>query len=102
MKDKTKLGKYEILEELGRGGFGVVYMAKDSVLQRSVAVKALHPALLVDPQFIERFKNEARIAALLDHPNLVPVYDFGQEDGQFYLVMAYMPGGSLSKRLKAS
>ena len=102
MTETRYLGKYEILKELGRGGFGVVYMAKDSVLQRSVAVKALHPALLVDPQFIERFKNEARIAALLDHPNLVPVYDFGQEDGQFYLVMAYMPGGSLSKRLKAS
>jgi|GEM_PF-4866343 len=91
-----QFGKYELIAEIGRGAFGIVYKAKDSVLGRYVAIKVLHPALLVDPGFIERFRHEARVAALLDHPNIVPVYDFGQEDGRYFLVMAYMPGGSLS------
>jgi serine/threonine protein kinase len=97
-----QFGKYEIIAEIGRGAFGVVYKAKDSVLGRYVAIKVLHPALLVDPGFIERFRHEARVAALLDHPNIVPVYDFGQEDGRYFLVMAYMPGGSLSTLIKNS
>jgi len=68
-----KLGKYIILEELGRGGFGIVYKAKDSVLGRLVALKVLHNQLTVDPGFIGRFEQEAKLAAQLDHPNLVPV-----------------------------
>lgn len=95
-----QFGKYELIAEIGRGAFGVVYKAKDSVLGRYVAIKVLHPALLVDPGFIERFRHEARVAALLDHPNIVPVYDFGQEDGRYFLVMAYMPGGSLNTLIK--
>ena len=94
------LGKYEILEELGRGGFGIVYKAKDTVLNRLVAVKVLHPNLVNDPTFLVRFKQEAQIAAQLDHPNLVPVYDFGQEEGRYYIAMGYMPGGSLKELLK--
>ena len=94
------LGKYEILEELGRGGFGIVYKAKDTVLNRLVAIKVLHPNLVNDPTFLVRFKQEAQIAAQLDHPNLVPVYDFGQEDGRYYIAMGYMPGGSLKELLK--
>jgi serine/threonine-protein kinase len=97
-----QFGKYELIAEIGRGAFGIVYKAKDSVLGRYVAIKVLHPALLVDPGFIERFRHEARVAALLDHPNIVPVYDFGQEDGRYFLVMAYMPGGSLSTLIKNS
>jgi len=93
-------GKYQILEELGRGGFGIVYHAFDTVLEREVAIKELYPNLVNDPAFVSRFKQEARITAKLDHPNLVPVYDFGQIDGKYYLAMGYMPGGSLKDLLK--
>jgi len=100
MTDKTKLGKYEILEELGRGGFGVVYKARDAVLDRVVAVKVLHPNLVNDPGFVSRFRNEARLAAQLDHSNIVSVYDFGEYQGLYYIAMAYMPGGSLKDMLQ--
>jgi len=93
------LGKYEILEELGRGGFGIVYKAKDTVLNRLVAIKVLRPNLVNDPTFLVRFKQEAQIAAQLDHPNLVPVYDFGQEEGRYYIAMGYMSGGSMKELL---
>ena len=92
-------GKYEILEELGRGGFGIVYRAFDTVLEVEQAIKELYPNLVNDPAFVNRFKQEARIAARLDHPNLVPVHDFGQIDGKYYLAMGYMPGGSLKDLL---
>ena len=95
-----KLGKYIILEELGRGGFGIVYKAKDSVLGRLVALKVLHNQLTVDPGFIGRFEQEAKLAAQLDHPNLVPVYDLGQIEGCFYIALGLMSGGSLKDRLK--
>ncbi len=95
-----KFGKYEILEELGRGGFGTVYKAEDQVLGRLVAIKVLHPALVVELNFIERFRQEARTAAMLDHSNLVPVYDFGETEGRYYIAMGYMPGGSLKDLLK--
>ena len=91
----TKFGRYELLEELGRGGFGTVYKAEDQVLDRIVALKVLHPALVIDPTFLDRFKQEARTAARLDHPNLVQVFDFGEVEGNFFITMAYMSGGSL-------
>ena len=94
-----KLGRYEIHEELGKGGFGIVYKAEDEVLGRVVALKVLHPTLLVDPGFIARFRNEARLAAQLDHPNLVPVYDFSEIDGRYIITMAHMAGGSLKDLL---
>jgi len=95
------LGKYEIQEVLGRGGFGTVYKGYDKVLDRTVAVKVLHPNLVNDPTFLARFQREAQIAAKLDHPNLVPVYDFGEAEGHYYIVMGYMPGGSLKDRLSS-
>lgn len=94
-----QLGKYEILGELGRGGFGVVYKAHDTILDVIRAVKVLHPALVADTSFLLRFKQEARLAAQLEHPNLVPVVDFGEADGRFYLAMKYMPLGSLKDLL---
>ena len=97
-----KLGRYEILEELGRGGMGIVYRARDSVLGRFVALKVLHSQLTVDPGFIGRFEQEARLAAQLEHPNLVPVYDLGQEDGRFFIAMGLMTDGSLKDKLKAN
>jgi serine/threonine protein kinase len=90
-----EIGKYEILEQVGRGGFGTVYKAKDLSLQRLVAIKVLHANLVNEADFLNRFKQEAQIAAQLEHPNLVSVYDFGENEGRYYLVMAYMVGGSL-------
>ncbi len=95
-----ELGKFEILEELGRGGFGIVYKARDKALKRLVAIKVLHPNLVNDPTFVARFRQEAQIAAQLDHPNLVPVYEFGESEGRYYIVMGYMPGGSLKELIK--
>ena len=100
MTNKRFLGKYEALKELGRGGFGVVYEAKDHVLSRNVALKVLHGQLTVDPLFLARFEQEAKLAARLEHPNLVPVYDFGQDKGYNYIVMGLMKGGSLKDRLQ--
>jgi serine/threonine protein kinase/ABC-type amino acid transport substrate-binding protein len=98
MANKT-LGKYELLEELGRGGFGTVYRARDTSLEVERAVKVLHSALVADREFIERFTREARFAARLKHPHIVPVYDLGEVEGRFYLAMEIMPGGSLKDLL---
>lgn len=94
------LGKYTLFESLGRGGFGAVYRAQEEVLKVIRAVKVLHPALVADSQFIDRFRNEAQTAAQLEHPNIVPVYELGEDNGRFYLAMKYMPGGSLKEYLE--
>lgn len=93
----TKLGKYEILAELGRGGFGVVYQARDTFLERTVAIKVLKPDLLMDPTFVERFQREAKAAARLVHPNIVFIYEMTEEQGQQFLVMQYLQGLALDK-----
>ncbi len=98
----TTIGKYEILEELGRGGFAVVYRARDTALDRVVALKVLHAHWATEPQFATRFRQEARAAAGLRHPNIVPVYDTGEADGQLYIAMAYLPGRTLHDRLEAN
>lgn len=95
----NKLGKYALHEQLGRGGFGTVYRAHDLSLDVERAVKVLHPVLSAAPEFIQRFRREARIAARLDHPYIVPVYEFGEDQGYYYLVMKYLPGGSLKDLL---
>jgi serine/threonine-protein kinase len=95
-----KIGRYEIKAELGRGGMATVYRANDPRFEREVAVKVLPREMLHDPQFRTRFEREAKTIALLEHPAIVPVYDFGEEDGQPYFVMRFMTGGSLSDRLK--
>ena len=100
MEEEAYLGKYILKEQLGRGGFGTIYRALDPVLQIERAVKVLHPAFNSDPAFIERFRQEARIAARIDHPNIVPVVELGQSDGAFFLVMHLMPGGSLQDLLE--
>ena len=96
----TKLGKYELLEELGRGSFGIVYRATDTVLGRDVALKILHPQLTVDADFIERFRSEARKIAAFDHPNIATVYELGEESGRIFIAMRYLPGGSLRDKLQ--
>jgi serine/threonine protein kinase len=88
-------GRYEIREEIGRGGMAHVYLAYDPTFRRPVAIKVLPPHYLENPLLRARFEREARLIATIEHPAIVPVYDFGEQDGQLYLVMRYMPGGSL-------
>jgi serine/threonine protein kinase len=94
-----KIGRYEVKSELGRGGMAAVYLAFDPRFKREVAVKVLPPQLLADPIYRARFEREAQTIAALEHPAIVPVYDFGEEEGQLYLVMRFMPGGSLADKL---
>jgi len=95
----TTLGRYELHEELGRGGFGTVYRAVDTTLGREVALKVLHPQLTVDPDFLEKFRNEARTVAGLKSPNIVTIYELGEIDGRVFIAMDYMVGGSLKDKL---
>ena len=95
----TQIAGYRLEEEIGRGGMGVVYRAHDVALERSVALKLLAPALAEDPEFRERFLVESRLAASLDHPNVVPVYDAGEVEGQLYLAMRYVEGSDLKRLL---
>src|SRR5512137_2619370 len=93
------LGKYKIIEEIGRGGMGAVYKAYDPFLDRTVAIKLLAPHLVWEPGFVERFMREARAAGRLQHPNIIPVYDVGQEGSNYYFVMACLPGPSLKQMI---
>ena len=95
-----KFGRYEIKAEIGRGGMATVYHAYDPRFEREVALKVLPREMLHDPQFRTRFEREAKTIAMLEHPAIVPVYDFGEEDGQPYFVMRYMTGGSLTERMR--
>ena len=97
----SKIGRYEIFGQLGRGGMAVVYRGHDAGFARDVAVKVLPRELLYEADFRARFEREARMIAALEHPAIVPVYDHGEEDGQPYIVMRLMSGGSLSDRLRS-
>lgn len=101
MTSSAKLiGKYEILDELGRGGFAVVYRARDVKLDRLVALKVLRSALSDDPDFVARFEQEARAVARLKHPHIVTVYDAVQIDGQLIIAMQYVAGHTLQEELR--
>jgi serine/threonine-protein kinase len=100
MPEPTRIDKYEIIDEIGRGGFATVYQARDTVLDRIVALKVLHPYWTADAGFSERFRREARAAARLRHPNIVTVYETGEIDGQLYIAMEYLPGGTLRELLE--
>jgi tRNA A-37 threonylcarbamoyl transferase component Bud32 len=93
------LGKYIILEEIGRGGMATVYKARDVELDRIVAIKVLSPYLVGEPRLVQRFMGEARLAANLDHPNIVTIYDIGGEGGYYYFVMKYLEGRPLKEIL---
>src|SRR5882672_1315226 len=94
-------GGYEILEELGRGGMAIVYRARERQLDREVAIKVLPFSLAFDAEFVERFQREARTAAQLEHPNIIPIYRVGRSGRVIYFVMKYLRGGSLSTVLGA-
>lgn len=94
-----KIGRYEIQKELGRGGMAIVYLARDPYMARKVAVKVLPRQFTFDPQFTVRFRREAEVIAALEHAYIVPVYDFGEDDGQPYIVMRYMMYGSIDSYL---
>jgi serine/threonine-protein kinase len=94
----TNIGRYEVKSEIAKGGMATVYHAYDPRFERDVAIKILPEAFLHDPQFRVRFDREAKMIALLEHPAIVPVYDFGEEAGQPYIVMRYMSGGSMNER----
>jgi eukaryotic-like serine/threonine-protein kinase len=93
--------RYELGEEIGRGGMADVYLAHDRLLDRQVAVKVLSPEFASDRTNFERFRREARAAAGLNHPNIVAVYDWGEEDDTSYIVMEYVPGQTLRDLIQA-
>jgi tetratricopeptide (TPR) repeat protein len=96
------VGPYQIIEQLGSGGMATVFKAYHASLDRFVAIKVLHPAFKQDPNFLSRFQREARIVAKLQHPAIVPVYDFNEHNGQPYLVMRFIEGETLKARLSKS
>lgn len=98
----THVGPYEILSHLGAGGQGEVYKARDTRLNRFVAIKALPDSLRQHPELRARFEREAQTLASLSHPHICPVFDVGQQDGIDYLVMEYIEGETLADRLKKS
>ncbi len=92
--------RYQLQDTLGTGGMAVVYKARDLMLERNVAVKVLREDFSKDPAFRERFRQEARAAANLSHPNIVTVHDFGLDQGHLFIVMEYMPGTDLKSLTK--
>ena len=97
----TRLGPYEILAPLGAGGMGEVYRARDSKLKRDVAIKVLPQSLAADPDALARFEREAKAVAALSHPNILSIFDFGNEDGIAYAVMELLEGETLRGKLDA-
>ncbi|MCH9805923.1 Stk1 family PASTA domain-containing Ser/Thr kinase [bacterium] len=93
-------GRYELHRRLARGGMADVFLARDQLLGRPVAVKVLFPEYATDPTFVERFRREAQAAANLNHPNIVSIYDWGEELGTYYIVMEYVEGQSLAQILR--
>ena len=93
------VGPYRIIEQLGQGGMATVYKAYHAALDRYVALKVLHPAFNEDKSFIMRFQREARVVAKLEHPHIVPVYDYAEHEMRPYLVMKFIEGDTLKARL---
>ena len=96
------VGPYRIVEQLGQGGMATVFRAYHAALDRYVAIKVLHPAFTTDSNFLARFQREARVVARLEHPHIVPVYDYAEHAGAPYLVMKFVPGETLKARLARS
>jgi len=93
------VGPYRLLEQLGQGGMATVFKAYHPVLDRYVAIKALHPAFSLEHNFLTRFQREAQVVARLEHPNIVPIFDYAEHEGRPYLVMKFIEGETLKARL---
>jgi len=100
LEGRETIGRYEIVREIAQGGMAVVYLARDSYMDREVAIKVLPRHFLHDPNFSARFTREARIVAALEHPAIVPIYDFGYHEEQPFMVSRYMNGGSMLTHIK--
>src|SRR5438270_4074337 len=100
-QERVYNGRYELVRHVARGGMAEVYLAHDLLLDRPVALKVLFPELSVDRSFVERFRREAQAAANLSHPNIVSVYDWGEEEGTYFIVMEYIDGRPLSTILRS-
>ena len=103
MKDELigkTLGQFEIIEEVGRGGMASVYRARQASINRIVAIKVLPRSLLHDPNFYERFTREVDLVAHLEHPHILPIYDYGEVDGTPYIAMRYLAGGSMAQWIR--
>ena len=91
--------RYEMQQRIGRGGMADVYLARDILLDRLVAIKVLFPEFATDPAFVERFRREAQSAGNLNHPNIVSVYDWGRSNNTYFMAMEYVPGRTLAEAL---
>ena len=99
LQSGVRLGPYEILGPLGTGGMGEVYRARDSRLDRDVAIKVVPPSVAGNPEAVARFERESRAVAALSHPNILAIYDVGQSNGRPYSVMELLEGESLGARI---
>lgn len=94
------LGQYEIIERIGHGGMASVYRARQPEMGRDVAIKVIESQFMADPEILARFHQEVKVISRLEHPHILPVYDFGEYDGMPFLVMRLLEGGTLSEKLK--
>ena len=101
MPERVYTNRYEIVRHLARGGMAEVYLAHDQLLDRRVALKVLFAEFARDPAFVQRFRREAQAAANLNHPNIVAVFDWGEEDGTYFIVMEYVEGRSLREAIQS-
>ena len=102
MANPTSIGKYEILATVGRGGMGVVYRAQDPRMGRQVAIKTVTEGLSNDAGMLQRFYREAEKMGMLKHPNIITVYDLGEQDGFPYIVMEFVEGDPLDRLIQSN
>ena len=100
VKGQKVNSRYEIIKTIGEGGMANVYLARDTILDRNVAIKVLRGDLASDEKFVRRFQREALSASSLSHPNIVEMYDVGEDNGLYYIVMEFVDGKTLKQLLK--